>query len=106
MPQFFYTPVICLLAAFVLTACSASSPEAPKQSALPPSENQLQTAVVGAGCFWCVEVFFESLEGVEEVESGYAGGKEVNPTYKEVARGKTSHAEVVKIYYNEIISSE
>lgn len=60
----------------------------------------MKTAVVGAGCFWCVEVFFEKLEGVHEVYSGYAGGSEVNPTYKQVAYGRTSHAEVVQIVYD------
>lgn len=60
----------------------------------------MATAVLGAGCFWCVEVFYESLDGVQEVVSGYAGGEEVNPTYKQVAMGRTSHAEVVQVIYN------
>lgn len=65
----------------------------------------MSTAVLGAGCFWCVEAFFESLEGVNEVVSGYAGGTETNPTYYQVARGETSHAEVVQVIYNpEVIS--
>jgi len=60
----------------------------------------LQTAVVGAGCFWCVEAFYEKLDGVEEAISGYAGGMEPDPKYKEVAMGKTSHAEVVQVIYD------
>ena len=65
----------------------------------------MQTAVVGAGCFWCVEVFFEKQEGVHEAVSGYAGGSEPNPKYEAVARGRTSHAEVVKVIYDpEVVS--
>lgn len=60
----------------------------------------MRTAVVGAGCFWCVEVFFESLDGVREVYSGYAGGTEADPTYYDVARGRTTHVEVVQIVYD------
>lgn len=60
----------------------------------------MQTAVLGAGCFWCVEAFFERLDGVHEVVSGYAGGVEKQPTYKQVAMGQTSHAEVVQVIYD------
>lgn len=60
----------------------------------------MQAAVFGAGCFWCVEVFFEKQEGVHDAISGYAGGSEKQPTYYQVARGETSHAEVVKIIYD------
>lgn len=67
--------------------------------------DSLQTAYFGSGCFWCVEAIFESVNGVEEVQSGYAGGKEKNPTYSQVSAGKTGHAEVVKIYYDSSIVS-
>lgn len=60
----------------------------------------MATAVMGAGCFWCIEVFLESLDGVREVVSGYAGGEQPNPSYREVAMGKTTHAEVVKVIYD------
>lgn len=63
------------------------------------------TAVFGAGCFWCVETIFERLKGVESVESGYAGGTTENPTYEQVCNGNTGHAEVARIIYDpEIIS--
>lgn len=62
--------------------------------------NSLQTAYFASGCFWCVEAVFESVKGVEEVISGYAGGSEKNPTYVNVSRGNTSHAEAVKVYYD------
>jgi len=56
--------------------------------------------VLGGGCFWCVEAQYLMLDGVQKVESGYAGGKTENPTYKEVCTGLTNHAEVVKITYD------
>ena len=59
-----------------------------------------EKAVFGAGCFWCVEAFFEQHPGVTEVISGYAGGSEKNPTYKQVSAGETSHAEVVEITFD------
>ena len=61
---------------------------------------ELKTAYFASGCFWCVEAIFESVKGVDEVVSGYAGGSEKNPTYNEVAAGRTSHAEAVKVFYD------
>ena len=61
----------------------------------------MEEAVLGGGCFWCVEAAFEELEGVQEVVSGYAGGSTENPSYREVCSGSTGHAEVIKITYNE-----
>jgi len=58
-------------------------------------------AYFASGCFWCVESIFESLNGVEEVESGYSGGKTKDPTYYQVLTGKTGHAESVRIVYDE-----
>ena len=63
--------------------------------------------VLGGGCFWCVEAVFEGIKGVENITSGYSGGEIKNPSYKEVSRSLTNHAEVCKITYNkEIISLE
>ena len=64
-------------------------------------------AYFAGGCFWCVEESFEKLNGVEEVISGYSGGRTKNPTYKEVTFGNTGHFETVEIIYDkEIISYE
>ena len=63
-------------------------------------DKNLETATLGAGCFWCVEAVFDDLRGVEDVVSGYAGGKTKNPTYQEVCSGLTGHAEVVQIKFN------
>jgi len=59
-----------------------------------------ETAYFASGCFWCVEAIFESVKGVKEVISGYAGGTEENPTYEQVSYGRTSHAEAVEVYYD------
>ena len=65
----------------------------------------INEAYFAGGCFWCMEEFFEKIKGIEEVISGYSGGKTENPTYKEVTYGDTGHFEVAKIIYNkEIIS--
>lgn len=58
------------------------------------------TAYFAAGCFWCVEAIFESVEGVEEAVSGYSGGEKKNPTYQEVGGGYTKHAEAVAVFYD------
>ncbi len=57
-------------------------------------------AYFASGCFWCVEAVYESLKGVEEAYSGYAGGKTKNPTYYQVITGKTGHAETVEVIYD------
>src|SRR5256885_12524265 len=56
-----------------------------------------ETAVLGGGCFWCLEAVFDRLRGVQEVESGYAGGRSANPTYEDVCSGGTRHAAGVRI---------
>ena len=57
-------------------------------------------ATLGGGCFWCLEGVFEELQGVIDVESGYAGGQVANPTYRQVCEGITGHAEVVRIEFD------
>jgi peptide-methionine (S)-S-oxide reductase len=61
---------------------------------------QTQLATLGGGCFWCLEAFYETFEGVKSVVSGYAGGHTPNPTYKQVCTGETGHAEVVQIEFD------
>ena len=62
-------------------------------------QNEIKQAYFASGCFWCVESIFESLEGVNNVESGYSGGWLKNPTYNQVLTGKTGHAESVCLLY-------
>ena len=59
-----------------------------------------KVAYFASGCFWCVEAVFESVIGVDEAISGYAGGHTLNPTYQTIGTGKTGHAETVAVYYN------
>jgi peptide-methionine (S)-S-oxide reductase len=59
-----------------------------------------ETAVLGGGCFWCLEAVFDELDGVLSVESGYAGGRGAEPTYEAVCSGRTGHAEVVRITFD------
>jgi len=66
----------------------------------PVSSKQLEVAILGGGCFWCIEAVFSLLKGVEKVESGYSGGKMENPTYEKVSTGTTGHVEVVQISFN------
>jgi len=65
----------------------------------------LETATLGAGCFWCVEAIFERVNGVHDVVSGYTGGKIANPTYREVSSGLTGHAEVVQVRFDPTVIS-
>ncbi|MEP6925421.1 MAG: peptide-methionine (S)-S-oxide reductase MsrA [Pyrinomonadaceae bacterium] len=64
------------------------------------TNTRLETATLGAGCFWCVEAVFDDLKGVEDVVSGYSGGHTKNPTYREVCSETTGHAEVVQVKFN------
>ncbi|WP_290654319.1 peptide-methionine (R)-S-oxide reductase MsrB [Idiomarina sp.] len=75
-----------------------------QNSATEKQQNE-QVATLAGGCFWCVEEAFEQLNGVREVVSGYAGGTEKDPTYKQVSGGQTGHTEAAQIYYNPNIIS-
>lgn len=76
----------------------------PKTAISAPLNNinlgMLSRAVVGGGCFWCVEAVLQRLKGVQKVESGYAGGLTKNPTYESVCSGTTGHAEVCRVYFD------
>ena len=64
-----------------------------------------EQATLGGGCFWCLEAIYQQLKGVLHVESGYAGGQVVRPTYEEVCTGTTGHAEVVRISFDPSVVS-
>lgn len=68
-------------------------------------KNGFQTAVIGGGCFWCIEAVFERIAGIESAVSGYAGGTVLDPTYQQVTTGTTGHAEVVKLTYDPAVIS-
>lgn len=59
-----------------------------------------EVAVLGGGCFWCLEAVYDRLDGVKAVESGYMGGRNENPTYQQVCSGNTGHVEVVRVTFD------
>ena len=67
--------------------------------------NKTDFAVLGGGCFWCIEAVFSKTKGVLEAISGYAGGESGPPTYEQVSTGITGHAEVVRVEYNPAVIS-
>ena len=96
---------ILLLLLFGLSHSIAG--QLPKRGANPKKELRMtqaqkarDTAILGAGCFWCTQAIFESLKGVERVTSGFSGGWIKNPGYQEVVSGKTGHVEVAHITYD------
>jgi len=68
-------------------------------------QQQTEIATLGGGCFWCLEAVYDQLNGVLNVESGYAGGHVPNPTYEQVCTGRTGHAEVVQVTFDPAIIS-
>lgn len=102
--------VICLAFLFTGTvACQNKqekykTQEAKKQAEVTPveapAEEGLRKAYFASGCFWCVEPIYESVYGIVDVISGYAGGHTKNPTYQQVVSGNTGHAETVEVIYD------
>ncbi|MFI2744422.1 peptide-methionine (S)-S-oxide reductase MsrA [Zhouia sp. PK063] len=105
---------LLFVALFVLASCNGNAKDKNEQNATIDSlttkpqqkeASNYKTAYFAGGCFWCEEAIYESVKGIKEVESGYAGGMTSNPTYEEVSTGKTGHAETVKIYYDPKVTS-
>lgn len=90
---------LALLAATISIGCTdqvlSSTPKAPNKLSGKPA-----TAIFAGGCFWCMELDFEKLPGVIDVESGFTGGHVVNPTYRQVSAGITGHAESIQVTYD------
>ena len=74
-------------------------------AAMNPVSGKTESLVLGGGCFWCTEAAYEMLPGVTNVVSGYAGGREANPTYEQVCAHATGHAEVIKIDFDPAVVS-
>ncbi|MFT4778589.1 MAG: peptide-methionine (S)-S-oxide reductase [Flavobacteriales bacterium] len=92
--------LIYLLMCTSLVMCS-SAPSNTEVIPLPEKDlSGLEKAYFASGCFWCVEAVYESVYGVEEAISGYAGGNQLNPTYEQVGGGRTDHAEAIEVYYD------
>ena len=69
----------------------------------PPATREV--AVLGGGCFWCLDAVFRELNGVTEVASGYSGGTTADPSYEDICTGRTGHAEVVKVTFDSAVLS-
>ncbi len=97
--------VTFVAAIFFIGACAQNNSktnvmEAPNEIPANTSHSNIDTATLGAGCFWCVEAVFQRLEGVLSIESGYSGGFIKNPAYREVCNGTTGHAEVCRLTFD------
>lgn len=68
-------------------------------------QSNFETITLAGGCYWCVEAVYENLIGVKSAVSGYAGGKIANPTYEDVANGRSGYAEVVQITYDKNVTN-
>jgi peptide-methionine (S)-S-oxide reductase len=88
---------LALLAAVILARAGMVLAADGEEAAAPGG---MEAATFAGGCFWCMEPPFDKLEGVISTTSGYAGGPEKDPTYEQVARGLTGHAEVVQVVYD------
>ena len=98
------TAILWVLLSFALGSCG----QAPAGFSTIPSAKKinklkLSQATFAAGCFWCEEAIFESVKGVYEAVSGYAGGTKPNPTYYDLGSGPTCHAEMVNVYYDSTV---
>lgn len=100
-----------ILALFLITtACSKTESNETlenkgMESAVITVGGDTEIATIAGGCFWCIEAPFEKVEGVKKATSGYAGGTEPNPTYKQVSSGKTDYREAVQVYFDPDIIS-
>lgn len=98
--------ITTFIAFSIFTACgSTAKVENPTSLKDQVNLDDYSKAYFASGCFWCVEAVFESVKGVPEVISGYAGGNTDNPTYREVGSGRTGHAEVIEVYYDPAVVS-
>ena len=91
-----------LIAALLMIGCmpGPSTTNAKEERIEPPKTAELSVATFAGGCFWCMEVPFEKLDHVGAVISGYTGGHQDNPTYKEVCAGGTGHTEAIQVHYD------
>ena len=104
----FLKSIFTIAFSLLLISCFGFSDKKDSKSSVAYKMNaDTEIAYFASGCFWCVEAIFESVKGVEEAVSGYAGGTTKNPTYQSIGTGKTGHAEAVAVYYNpKIVSFE
>lgn len=98
--RFLYLLLPLLAAPMLLISCSSGASAEGETPLTPEVEARLAKATFAGGCFWCMEPPYDELEGVISTTSGYAGGPEKDPTYRQVAMGRTGHTEVVQVVYD------
>jgi peptide-methionine (S)-S-oxide reductase len=108
--KYFKGIILSLALVFTTASCSTQtnvkSVKKEKAESIEKPEG-LETAYFASGCFWCVEAVFESVRGVGEVISGYAGGDASDANYSAVSAGRTNHAEAVEVFYDpEVVTYE
>ncbi|MGV3659195.1 MAG: peptide-methionine (S)-S-oxide reductase MsrA [Prosthecobacter sp.] len=91
---------LAILSLALMASLSSQAADAPAAAS-----GKTESAIIGGGCFWCVEAQYLMVKGVKKVVSGYAGGQKDNPTYEEVCEGTTGHAEVIKIDFDPAVVS-
>lgn len=97
---FMYKLTIIYLIGFLALGLLSTTYASGAETGSDLSKEKLEKATFAGGCFWCMEPPFDKLDGVISTTSGYCGGKEKNPTYKQVSAGETGHAEAVEILYD------
>ncbi|CAL2074849.1 peptide-methionine (S)-S-oxide reductase MsrA [Tenacibaculum sp. 190524A02b] len=95
-----FSVVVLILISGVSFACKKAQTKTKSVIEVTKIPEGNNVAYFASGCFWCVEAIFESVEGVSEAISGYAGGHTKNPTYQTIGTGRTGHAETVAVYYD------
>ncbi|MEJ7737214.1 MAG: peptide-methionine (S)-S-oxide reductase MsrA [Chitinophagaceae bacterium] len=102
-------PILIFLASLVsLSSCAQSTNKTPLKIPLAEVAGPVKgeaMATFAQGCFWHSEIVFQSLVGVRDAVSGYAGGNDIAPSYEKVSNGETGHAESVQVYYDSTIIS-
>jgi peptide-methionine (S)-S-oxide reductase len=93
-------PFLLIAFSFLMLLLMSFSDSSKQTSVYKNNQQELKIAYFASGCFWCVEAIFESVKGVEEAVSGYAGGFTKDPTYASIGTGRTGHSETVAVYYN------
>ena len=93
--RYLFAPLLLILAAGAAILFAQ-----PGRQAAAPKGGARAAAVFAGGCFWCTEADFEKMPGVRSAVSGYAGGREANPTYEQVSREQTGHLEAVRVTYD------
>src|SRR5690606_1519667 len=91
-----------IISTAIFASCASKTPEQTVGKYQTPAND---TAIFANGCFWCTEAIFSQLKGVEKVESGYPGGKTLNPSYESVTTGTTGHAECLQIIFDSSVIS-